>query len=269
MGEIEVNNFSLKYTIESGQFFRYYPIDGWYYIVSRNNVFKIKQEDNKLIYEGDCNEFFIREFLGLNDNMDEFIKFAKNKDLNKFLEKYPGIRIMKQDLWQCLVSFVCSSASNVKKIQLNLNLLSQYFGKQIKYDNKIFYSFPEPRSLNDLEKLKEAKTGYRANFLFNINNMVDETFIRNLRLVKYEKAKEILTSLPGVGEKVADCVLLFSLGHKNAFPVDVWIKRMMEELYFSGEKTSIKKIREFAEEEFGEHCGYVQQYLFHYGRMNG
>ena len=265
-GEIEVNNFSLKDTIESGQFFRYFPIEGWYYIVTRDRVFKVQQKENKIYFKGNTSASFLREFLGLDYDLSDFTKFANENNLGKLLERYPGLRVMKQDLWECLVSFICSSASNIKKIQLNLNLLSQSFGKPIKFEDKIFYSFPEPGSINNLEKIKNAKTGFRANYISNLNEIVDDNFLRNLKIVKYPKAKELLCELPGVGEKIADCVLLFSLSHKQAFPVDVWIKRVMETLYFSGEKTSIKKIRDFAVKEFGDHSGYVQQYLYHYGR---
>jgi N-glycosylase/DNA lyase len=270
MGELIVHNFSLKHTLESGQFFRYYLLNDWYYIVSRRRVFKVRQEhDNILSFEGECDPKFITKFFGIDDELEEMFEFAKVKGLNKFTEKYQGLRIMNQDPWECLVAFVCSSASNVKKIQMNLNLMSQFFGKKILFDHKTFYTFPNPGELNDLAKLKEAKTGYRANYLFQINNMVKPTMLKTLGMVKYKKAKEMLCELPGVGEKIADCVLLFSLSHKRAFPVDVWIKRVMENLYFSGEKTSIKKIRDFAEQEFGEHSGYIQQYLYHYGRLGG
>jgi N-glycosylase/DNA lyase len=269
MGVIGVSNFSLKHTLESGQFFRYYLIDGWYYLVSRDKVFKLRQKGDLLYYEGNCGEDFLVNFLGLDHNLDSVIKFAHEKNLQNQFEKCAGLRIMNQDLWECLVGFVCSSASNIKKIKSNLNLISQYFGKAVQFDGKTFYTFPEPGELKDMDKLKLAKTGYRAKYLFDINTLVDERFLKQLRLMKYGAAKKVLCSLPGVGEKIADCVLLFSLSHRNAFPVDVWIKRVMETLYFSGEKTSIKKIREFASVEFGDNSGYVQQYLYHYGRNHG
>ncbi len=263
MQSLIVKSFSLKHTIESGQFFSFSKTNGSYFIMTQDSSFFVKQEKNKLFFN--CNKKFAKTFFGLNENYDKILKkMARDEHMRKLTAKYYGLRVMKQNPWQCIISFICSSASNVPKIMKNVGLLSKQFGEKSGEN----YLFPKIGELNDLKKLKNCGVGFRAKYLHETNKIVDEEWLIDLQKMNYLEAKQKLAELPGVGEKIADCVCLFSLGHYDAFPVDVWIKRIMEQTYF-GRKTSNKEIVGFARNYFGDCAGYAQQYLYHGGRMNG
>jgi N-glycosylase/DNA lyase len=136
--------------------------------------------------------------------------------------------------------------------------LAKEFGKNGK--------FPSPGKINDLQKIKKCATGFRAKYIYAANSMVDDEYFAKMKKKKYENAMNSLMKLPGVGEKVADCICLFSLGKTEAFPIDVWIQRMMTKIYFNGKKTKMKEIKKFALERWGKNAGYAQQFLYHWGR---
>ncbi len=262
-----VGDFNLKHTLESGQYFRYQYYEGHYYIVSRNKVFRVKQEGNKLFFEG-ASEKFIKNFFALNENYSGIKrKLRKDKILAAAMRKYSGMRIIRQDPWECTIGFLCSQFSNIKKIKRNMELIVQTFGKEVTFKGKQFFTFPNPGEINDLAKLKKCAVGFRAKYIFVVNSSVDDTYFSRFRKLSYERAKEKLTELPGIGSKVSDCILLFSLGFTESFPVDVWIERAVKETYFKDEKISLKQAAEFGRERWGIHAGYAQQYLYHSRRL--
>lgn len=267
---IKVVDFSLKHTIECGQFF-YYIFDDtnqFYYIANGKSVFKVKQDKDYLYYQGISKEDLIY-FFSLDLNLKE-ITFDFNNDQYLLLsfEKYFGMHMIRQDFWQCLISFVCSSASNIPKIQKNIFLLSEYFGEKIEFDSKIFYTFPNAGSINDIEKIKNAKTGFRAKYILEINEIIrkNPNLLEEIKVMNYTNAKTKLMTLPGIGSKVADCICLFSLNHDEAFPIDTWVKQVIEKLYLKREAKNLKEIEEFIQKNFKTNKGIKQQYLFHYAR---
>ena len=153
--------------------------------------------------------------------------------------------------------------SNIPKIKMNLALLSKAYGREVSLDGFSSYTFPEPGSLNDESTLRKCKVGFRAKYLKEINDKVDSYYFRSLRLMDHEDAKSSLMALPGIGDKVADCICLFSLGHMDAFPVDTWINKVMSRLYFSGKEVKPQVLREFARDRYNGYAGYAQQFLFH------
>jgi len=258
MMKIRVDDFSLQHTLDSGQFFRYEKKDNWYHCQERDKSFKIRQKGNELEFEG-TDAKHIRKLFGLDQEYDKIIKeLSKDKTLLPAIKKYRGLRVMQRDPWETLVSFQCSIFSNIKKIKLNVNCLAKEFGNG---------KFPNPGEINDLEKIKKCATGFRAKYIYAVNSMVNDKYFETLKKKDYADAKTALMELPGIGEKVADCICLFSLGKMEAFPVDVWIERMMTKLYFD-KKTKIKEIREFADKRWGKNAGYAQQFIFHWGRMH-
>lgn len=267
MNIIKVNNFSLLHTLENGQFFSYEMIDDFYYINTLNNVFKIKQENNTLIYQG-IGENSLIDFFSLDEDLNKQIDDFNDEYLKIALEKYWGMRLIRQDLWQCIIGFVCSSCSNIVKIKKNMKLISSTFGEKLILDGKEFYSFPKPGQIDDLEKLKDAKTGYRAEYIYEINKIVKENpgILNEIKSADYITSKKLLMSLPGIGPKVADCICLFGIGHKEAFPIDTWVKKVIEELYLKRKAKNLKEIEQFIEDYFDGHRGLKQQYLFHYMR---
>ncbi len=270
MDKIKVQDFSLKHTIECGQFFYYIyePNTNFYYIVNKDTVFKVKQENDYLHYHGIKKEDLIY-FFSLDVNLKSLTKdFSEDKYLLLSLEKYFGMRLIRQDFEQCLISFVCSSASNIPKIQKNIFLLSKYFGREVGFDGKLFYTFPKIEKIDDIEKIKLSKTGFRSKYILEINNIIKNKpeLLEEIKTLNYKDAKERLMTLPGIGSKVADCICLFSLNHDSAFPIDTWVKQVIEKLYLEREAKNIKELEEFIEKKFKTNKGLKQQYLFHYAR---
>ena len=264
---IEVVNFNLKETLDSGQFFLYYLIDDFFYIINGQNVFKVKQEDNFLFYDNITEDDLIY-FFSLDVDYDEIYKeFEYDEYLKYALKEYRGLRIMRQDFWQCIVSFVCSSCANIDKIKKNLRLICEFFGEKVIYDGQIFYTFPKVGSLNDYDKLIDAKTGYRASFLYDINRVCkeDDNLLDFIESLDYEDAKKQLMNFSGIGPKVADCICLFALRHLEAFPIDTWIRKVVENLYLK-KKSNVLEMESFARDYFGDNIGIKQQYLFHFIR---
>ena len=179
------------------------------------------------------------------------------------MKKYPGLHIIRQDPWECTIAFLCSQFSNIKKIRKNLDCIAEKFGTMVFFQGKRFFTFPSPREINDAAKLKKCAVGFRAKYIMSVNERVSDAWFAKLRALPYEKARERLMRLPGIGEKVADCILLFSLGFTEAFPVDVWMERVIKETYLKGRRISLKKMAVFGRERWGKLAGYAQQYLYH------
>jgi len=259
MGELATTDFDLESTVESGQIFRWEKEGSGYRISHAAEHFHIEQKGNTLTYKGTTQEFLTR-FFGLDVDYAAIKKsLGRDRTLATAIKAYPGIRILRQDPWECTVGFLCSSFSNIKKIQMNMRKLAECFS-----DGK---KFPLPTQLNHHGKIKACSTGYRSKYIYETSRNVSPLYFQHLQAQPYEKAKEALMRLPGIGEKVADCICLFALGHTEAFPVDVWIKRVMEELYFNGKTMKEKEIRAFAARQWGPYAGYAQQYLFHWRRL--
>jgi len=149
---------------------------------------------------------------------------------------------------------------------MNLEKLSQFFGKRISLNGFEWYSFPKPGDLNDCKQILLAKTGFRSKYIKAANDLVNEGFLKSLRKLPYLEAKKVLKQIPGVGDKIADCVLLFSLGFTEAFPVDTWIKKILQKLYFKNQVMSNQQLHTFGVKYFGEYAGYAQQFLFMFAR---
>jgi N-glycosylase/DNA lyase len=262
------NDFSLKHTLDSGQFFRYDVHEGWHYLMTRDKVFRARQQGNQLEFEG-ASARFVKHFFGLDE---DYVRIegilGKDAVLRNAFKKYHGLRIIRQDPWECTIGFLCSQFSNIKKIKGNLNCIAALFGRPVVFKGRLFFTFPKPGEINDASRLKKCAVGFRAKYILGVNSFVDDDWFSRLKKLSYEKAKQKLVELPGIGEKVADCILLFSLGKTEAFPVDVWMERVMKENYFSGKKLPLKKIAVLGRERWGKHAGYAQQYLYHWRRLH-
>lgn len=266
MGKIKAKEFNLEHTLECGQIFRVNRINDWYYVNAQDKFFKVKQVGNEIEFHGADKEFIIHYF-SLNENLSIILKkINKDKYIKKSINKYRGLRIIKQDPWECLISFICSSASNIPRIKSKIKALSEGFGKKIYLDGISDYTFPAPGTMNDYKKILNAKTGFRAKYIFEANNSININNLNSLKTWPYKCAKDELKKINGVGDKVADCVLLFSLGFYQAIPVDTWIKKTMQLLYFDNATISNEEIREFGLDYFGTYAGYAQQYLFMFAR---
>ncbi|MDP6924573.1 MAG: DNA glycosylase [Candidatus Scalindua sp.] len=266
MGKIKVKDFNLAHTLECGQIFRINTQDNWYYVNARDKFIKIRQIKNELEFHGASKEF-ITHFFSLDENLSKILKeINKDRFIKESIDKYNGLRILKQDPWECLISFICSAASNIPRIKSKLNALSKAFGNKVSIGGVDNYTFPKPGNINNFKKIVNAKTGFRAKYLFEANNSVNIKKLNSLKTLSYENAKSELKKVNGVGDKVADCIMLFSLDFSQAFPVDTWIKKTMQLLYFNNTTVSNEEIRSFALDYFGSYAGYAQQYLFMFSR---
>ena len=282
--------FDLERTLRCGQVFRWKKFDGWWYGVVGKKVIKARQIGDRLefqVFPPNCDKGFIENYFGLDDDLPLILsKLDKDQSIRKAIQHSLGLRIIRQEPWECLISYICATYKNIPAIKNMIHNLAKKFGKKIRADHHNFYTFPSPRDLAEasLEELKECKLGYRAQYVLNTSRIIykNEFDLEALRMMEYKKAKPELLQLLGVGQKVADCVLLFALDKLEAFPVDVWIKRIILQSYSKHfEKPFIEKILDksslapheymeinsFGREYFGKFAGYAQEYLFQYKRF--
>jgi len=231
-------------------------------VTARDRIFRVCQSADQLEFQGADREF-LTSFFALDEPYPHILaEINKDSFIDEAIRKYRGMRIVRQDAWECLISFLCSSAANIPKIKINIETLSQFFGKRIRAFGFEGFAFPNPGKLDDYEKIVQAKTGFRAKYIKAVNDLVDEALLTSLKKMPYLEAKRALKSLPGVGDKIADCVLLFSLNFTEAFPVDTWIKKILRKWYFNNEDVPEQQLQDFGIRYFGKYAGYAQQFLY-------
>jgi N-glycosylase/DNA lyase len=266
MNSLEIRNFNLHATLSSGQLFRYIAFGDCYLVHAGDHLFKIWQKGERIFFLG-VDEEFIARFFRLNDDMEEVCRqIGKDPLIREAMELYHGLRLIRQDPWECLVSFLCSSVKNIPHIKCIVENLCRHLGKAVSLDNYRGYGFPSPEQISDARDLERIKAGFRVRYLVETSRRAKSMDLGALKKLKYRDAKRELMILPGVGEKIADCVLLYSLDFTEAFPVDTWVRKAMHQGYHGGEKLSDRRIREFAQAYFGRYAGYAQQYLYHFAR---
>ncbi|WP_347714385.1 DNA glycosylase [uncultured Parvimonas sp.] len=272
----DVENFDAKAIFTCGQAFRWYEEkDGSFTTVHLGRVLNVLNEDDKVIFKGtnleEFNEIWI-DYFDLNTDYQSIRKsLANNKILANAMEYGKGIRILNQNHFEMLISFIISANNMIPRIRKSIEVISMRYGKFICEDeNRKYYSFPTVEELSKatVEELREfAKVGFRDKRIFDTVNMIknENIDLDSFENLKTDNLREELLKFSGVGNKVADCIMLFSYKRGEVFPVDVWIKRVMEELFIK-EETPVKKISKEADRIFGKYAGYAQQYLFYYGR---
>jgi N-glycosylase/DNA lyase len=270
--------FNLKLTVECGQAFRWNRTGSYYYCVQGRRILKIRQRANELMVSmsPDTGYFGVLGAIGELFRFDDNIKtimeeISRDDNIEAALRKYAGLRLMRQDPWECLASYICSINSNIPKIRGDVERLSSRYGDEVHYEGRTFWTFPTIDALANAREseLRSMKLGFRSRYLADAAKKVRDEGIdlSSLRRMDYDRAFEILNEFNGVGPKVADCVLLFSMDKLEAFPVDRWVKRGVELLYFDGRTVPIRKVREWAMEHFGRFAGYAQEYLFYGSRL--
>lgn len=273
-----INDFKLSDIFECGQCFRWNCTeDGSYIGVAAKKALKISQTEDKIILFN-TNEKDFRaiwyDYFDLGRNYSEIRKSLKaDSNLKEAFEYGLGIRLLRQDLWECLVSFIISASNNIPRIKKIVELFCKNFGEEINYMGNTYYAFPTPEKTASLslEDLSVIRAGFRDKYILDAAKKFlsdPEMTAEHLCEISSAEAKNILMRINGVGNKVADCVLLFGLRKYDCFPIDVWMKRIMEYCYFGGNPQGIKTLSEYAKAHFGELGGFAQQYLFFYAREN-
>lgn len=267
--------FNLDLTIQSGQIFHYFPADSGYTLLTEGRAFQIWQEENILKWQtihGQTQHEFIKLYFRLDDDLtDIFERWKNDAFLQNIFHKYAGLRLLRQDPWECMLGFITSIASNIPRIRNNLLFLSETYGSPVEHESTTLHYLPTPLQLGlaTLDELYSAGLGFRSKFFHETIPLLTRGFdLHALKKLTYSDAKSKLTKLHGVGEKVADCILLFSLEQLQAFPVDTWIVKILKEQYFPEIAANPSKLATAARKKFGEYGGYAQQYLYHYARNN-
>ena len=282
--QYELNNipsFNSKHIFECGQCFRWdEESDGSYTGIVGKNVINVKQVENRVIfssYGADNLEKLVINYFDLTRNYEEIKdKLSKiDEHLARSIEYGSGIRILNQDLWETIISFIISANNNIPRIKGIINRISKNYGEKIEWNGKEYYTFPTVEELSkaSVEDLRALGLGFRDVRVYETTRKILEKQVDLEELHKEkdtQKVRNILLTLDGVGPKVADCILLFStLKRFDVFPIDVWVRRVMNELYIKNEdetKVSKKEIEKLAKEKYGNLEGIAQQYLFFWKR---
>ncbi|HYE84286.1 MAG TPA: DNA glycosylase [Clostridia bacterium] len=271
-----VSDFDARHIFECGQCFRWAKEeDGSYTGVAFGKVLNVKSDcDKGIVVLDNTNlkefqdiwfDYFdlgrdygaIKEVLSRDPVLDMAIKYGK------------GIRILKQEPWELLISYIISANNSIPMIARSINLLSEMYGSKVRYKGKTYYAFPTPEELQpvDIEGISLCRAGFRCKYIYRAVEMVNngETSLAEIAGLDADNARKELMKVPGVGPKVADCIMLFSMQKYKAYPVDVWVKRVTE-YFFLGRDVKMKEIQRFAEDKFGDMAGFAQEYLFYYAR---
>jgi N-glycosylase/DNA lyase len=273
------SNYNLAATLASGQAFRWYPTaDGaWEGVIGRDCM-TLRQLDNGIeahVRSPDPNWPAIQHYLQTDVDIDAITaRFPKDAPMQAAIAACPGLRLLRQDPWECLASFILSSTKQIVQIQQIVRTLCECYGDDLGdslSSSSNCLSFPSAAKLASLteSQLRSCKMGFRAPYLLQTARIIasNQLDLESLRALPTTQAREALCELPGVGEKIANCVLLFAYGFQDAFPVDVWVQKAIRQLYFPKRKPSAKRLKTFVQTHFGPNAGYAQQYLFHYMRI--
>lgn len=273
-----VKNFNIKQTFECGQCFRWEKVNDSDYIgVAHGRVIELVQDGDTVTILNTNEEDFKNIWFNYFDLDRDYnaIKesLAKDEILRKSVEYGYGIRILNQEPFEILISFIVSARNSIPSIMKTIKKMSEKWGMAIEYKGKTYYTFPTVDMIKDaeLEEIKETGASFRSKYIIDTIERVyegEEGFnLEEIIGLEADDCHKALQNYKGVGDKVADCIMLFSMSKHSAFPVDVWVKRAMM-YFYDAEEGSLNKIRIFARDKFGELAGFAQQYLFYYAREN-
>ena len=268
-----VKNFNIKQILECGQCFRWEKkSDTDYIIIAFGRVIEVVQDGDKVTIlntnEDDFKNIWISYFDLERDYSKIKEELSKDEILRKSVDYGYGIRILNQEPFELLISFIVSARNSIPSIKKTIRKISERWGEEINYNGETFYTFPSPEMIKDatLEEIQETGASFRSKYIVDTIERVNED-LENKTALSDDDCHVALQEFKGVGAKVSDCIMLFSMGKHSAFPVDVWVKRAMM-YFYNAEEGSLNKIRIFARERFGNLSGFAQQYLFYYAREN-
>ena len=277
--ELETDQpFDLVASLESGQAHRWRREEEWHSAVVWGNIIKMRQVGRRVEF---CCEPspesqmlpHLQRYFRLDDDLAAiYDEISRDSRVATMVARYPGLRLLRLEPWECVVSFICSANSNIPRIHQNVEKLAETFGDPIGMDGQVHHAFPTPAQLDRAgeAKLRELGLGFRAPYVAAAARLVAEGNLDLDALIgmPHPEAKALLMECPGIGPKIADCIAVFSLEKLEAFPIDVWVRRALAEWYFPDQKKPTDRVLlEWAQNHFGRYGGYSQQYLFHGRRL--
>jgi N-glycosylase/DNA lyase len=272
-----VADYDLAATLASGQAFRWKNVDNAWEAVVGGRWVRLTQKDGGIfaetIAENPTDWRWLSDYLQLDVDLGSVVlTFPQDEPMQTAVANCRGLRLLRQEPWECLASFILSSTKQIVQIQQIVAAVCQKFGEPVivPQGHEPLHAFPTAHRISACteQELRDCKMGFRAPYLLGTAKMVanGEVNLQQLGALPVEKARAELMRFPGVGRKIADCVLLFAYGFQQAFPIDVWILKALQQLYFPKRKVSAKRLLNFSQTHFGPNAGYAQQYLFHYAR---
>ena len=276
-----ISSFELADIFDCGQCFRWNKQeDGSYTGIFKDNVMNVQKKGDTVTFKGICNgniKEIVEDYFDLNRNYENIKeKLSKiDEHVKTSIEYGQGIRILNQDLWEMIISYIISANNNIPRIKLIIDRICKNYGNEIEWNGEKYYTFPTPEELENvtIENYRELGAGFRDIRLYETVYMVLDKKIDLNKMQNNPNTLEVreqLLTLSGVGPKVADCILLFStLKRFEVFPIDVWVRRVMNELYIKKQdetKVNKKELEKLAQEKFGNLAGIAQQYLFYWKR---
>lgn len=271
-----ISQLDLYQTFECGQCFRWEKIEPNRYVgISLDHLLDVEQKEDRFVFRGTSLDTFERYWISYLDLERDYQAVAGKVSVEPSIARAAafgwGLRILLQEEWETMISFILSSNNNVKRIKSLVGGLCAKYGRPLNYEGEVLYTFPRPEEMLGIscEDLSPIRCGYRASYIVDavekvISGMFEPAMIRSL---PYEEAVSRLMEIKGIGPKVADCVVLYGGGKYESYPVDVWVKRVTQSLYLKRE-ASAKEIKETAQRLWGDLAGFAQQYLFFYAREN-
>ena len=279
---IPVEDFDLELTLTCGQTFCWHRLHGdlfedssrensWFYTFRNGKPVMVRQDQpDELTVKTDLEPSRVRQALGLNKNLQKvFSRFPDDKELEKAKKSLWGLRIVQDEFFPCLISYLCSPQMRIPRIKKMHNSISREYGKPVEVEQKSVYRFPTAEELSQAseEELRSLGVGYRAEYISETVDIIQSDFNSDkLQDFGYEEARKYLKQLHGVGDKVADCVLLFSCGFHEAYPVDTWAEKALKTLYPELHSNKYDELSRNVRDYFGQNAGYAQEYLFHAAR---
>lgn len=266
--------FSLDATLSCGQTFRWNQEEnGWWYGVVGDRVLKVRQDGSRVSFAG-VPASFVRHYFSLDLDLNTILaSIDTDPVIHAAVNGNRGLRLVRQPAWECTVSYICSTNSNIPTIRRRIAAIAGRFGRPLPFEGRTFHAFPDPGSImgEGHDGLTGCRLGYRQPYVFGTSCSVTNPtcWEQEIRRLSYGDARKELMKLHGIGPKAADCILLFAFQKYEAFPVDVWIRRIVQEHYLpdlplegalSGR--DYDRIRAFARDRFGEYCGWAQEYLY-------
>ncbi len=271
-----MTDYDLAATLASGQAFRWFEYEGWWHGVIAERTLRLRQSGSVIEAETShpADDWdWLTNYLQAHVTLGEVvITFPQDTPMLAAIEACRGLRLLRQEPWECLASFILSSTKQIVQIRQIVTLLCERYGRRVQHFGcaEAGYTFPTAERIAACSEaeLRACKMGFRAPYLRGSAQMImrGEVALPELGQMDCASAREQLLKLPGVGRKIADCVLLFAYGFQDAFPVDVWVEKALQQLYFPKRRVGAKRLRRFSETHFGPYAGYAQQYLFHYMR---